>query len=136
MIFHVFLTLFVTLIACFVTLIAWFCAIYRCPLYLTPACVPEWNARSEPRDQGRAASRWSGRHRSTYCFTCERTPSGRIRRSSSARRAFQSLQPCPSTRLTAGHCPGYPPSTQRSSSPVTMLVNDGFSPTCGLVARH
>jgi hypothetical protein len=46
-------------------------------------------------------------HRSNYCAFCERTPSGRIRRSSSARRAFQELNPCPATGATAGPCPGY-----------------------------
>jgi 5-methylcytosine-specific restriction endonuclease McrA len=38
---------------------------------------------------------------------CERTPSGRIRRNSPARRAFQHYQPCPATGATVGPCPGY-----------------------------
>src|ERR1017187_11035790 len=46
-------------------------------------------------------------HRSNYCVTCERTPSGRIRRSSSARHAFREMHPCPATGSTAGPCPGY-----------------------------
>lgn len=39
--------------------------------------------------------------------TCERTPNGRIRRSSSARHAFRELHPCPATGAKAGPCPGY-----------------------------
>jgi hypothetical protein len=46
-------------------------------------------------------------HGPNYSWSCERTPSGRIRRSSSTRRAFQELHPCPSTGATAGRCPGY-----------------------------
>jgi hypothetical protein len=46
-------------------------------------------------------------HPSNYCVFCERTPSGRIRRSSSARRAFQELHTCPATGLPTGTCPGY-----------------------------
>jgi len=76
---------------------------------LAPGCVPEWNARGEVRDQGRppAVSRPSIRHRANYCVTCERTPAGRIRRSSTARRTFERLQPCPSTGAETGSCPGY-----------------------------
>ena len=84
---------------------------------LAPASVSHRYARSEPRDQGRAdhrptaehppAANTGVRHRSNYCVTCERTPSGRIRRNSSARRAFQHSQPCPSAGSTAGACPGY-----------------------------
>ena len=47
------------------------------------------------------------RRRSNYCVTCDRTSSGRIRRSSSARHAFQELHPCPSTGSVTGLCPGY-----------------------------
>jgi hypothetical protein len=88
---------------------------------VAPANVSHRYARSEPRDQGRPRSRrtyratWDrspdantgARHRSNYCITCRRTPSGRIRRSSSARHAFQELHPCPATGSTAGPCPGY-----------------------------
>ena len=45
--------------------------------------------------------------RSNYCVTCERSPSGRIRHSSSARHAFRELHLCPATGSTAGPCPGY-----------------------------
>jgi hypothetical protein len=38
---------------------------------------------------------------------CERTFSGRIRRSSSARRAFKELHPCPATGSATGACPGH-----------------------------
>jgi hypothetical protein len=55
--------------------------------------------RSLPRDEGR--------HRSTYCSQCPRASSGRIQRSTAARRAFRRLHPCPSTGETAGPCPGY-----------------------------
>jgi 5-methylcytosine-specific restriction endonuclease McrA len=61
----------------------------------------------QPDGQGIAGSSTRTRHRSTYCSSCERTPSGRIRRSSRARHTFQQVHPCPSTGLTAGHCPGY-----------------------------
>jgi hypothetical protein len=47
------------------------------------------------------------RHRSTWCASCERTPSGRIKRSSSARRGFRMANPCPSTNSVSGPCPGY-----------------------------
>lgn len=46
-------------------------------------------------------------HRPNYCVLCERTPSGRIRRSSSARHTFRDLNPCPATGETTGPCPGY-----------------------------
>jgi hypothetical protein len=55
--------------------------------------------RSLPRDQAR--------HRSTWCVPCQRTPAGRIKRSSAARRQFQRAQPCPSTGSTRGACPSY-----------------------------
>ena len=78
---------------------------------VAPANVSLRYARSEPRDQGRPhtrrtycprrdrppAANTGARHRSNYCVTCERTPSGRIRRSSSARHAFEALHPCPAT---------------------------------------
>src|ERR1700722_4877615 len=41
------------------------------------------------------------------CDTCERTASGRIRRSATARRQFRRSHPCPATLLAAGPCPGY-----------------------------
>lgn len=42
-----------------------------------------------------------------YCYFCERSPGGQIRRSSSARRAFKELHPCASTGKSTGPCPGY-----------------------------
>ena len=39
--------------------------------------------------------------------SCTRDISGRIARSSSARRAFRSYNPCPATGLTTGPCTGY-----------------------------
>ncbi len=47
------------------------------------------------------------RHRSTYCYSCERDGHGRIKRNSAARRHFIREHPCPSTGLTTGGCPGY-----------------------------
>jgi hypothetical protein len=70
---------------------------------IAPASVSHRYARSEQRDQGRPHSR----HGANYCYTCERTPSGRIRRNSAARRVFGRLNSCPSTGATAGACPGY-----------------------------
>ena len=60
---------------------------------------PQRNARSLPRDERR--------HRSTWCTACQRTPAGRIKRSSAARRQFRRLNPCPATGSTRGACPGY-----------------------------
>jgi hypothetical protein len=55
--------------------------------------------RSLPRDEGRPHA--------NYCQECPRTRSGRIRRSTAARRAFRRLNPCPATGSTIGPCPGY-----------------------------
>jgi hypothetical protein len=41
------------------------------------------------------------------CQACARDASGRIARSSTARRAFRSYNPCPATGATKGPCPGY-----------------------------
>jgi hypothetical protein len=47
------------------------------------------------------------RHSSEFCTSCERNAHGRIRRSSAARRPFQSSHPCPATGLPTGACPGF-----------------------------
>lgn len=44
---------------------------------------------------------------SNYCHTCERTPSGKIKRSSEAKTQFKQTNPCPSTGSTQGGCNGY-----------------------------
>src|SRR5579875_42319 len=44
---------------------------------------------------------------SPRCTSCARDANGRIHRSSSARYAFRSVNPCPSTGETRGACPGY-----------------------------
>ena len=44
-------------------------------------------------------------HTARWCAECERDDSGRIRRSSTVRSAFQN--PCPATGITTGPCPGY-----------------------------
>jgi hypothetical protein len=46
-------------------------------------------------------------HPPDYCHTCAREPSGKIKRSRTARRAFQRAHPCPSTHLETGPCRGY-----------------------------
>jgi len=46
-------------------------------------------------------------HSARYCCSCERDTHGRIKRSTSARRAFKAVHPCPATGLTSGPCPGY-----------------------------
>jgi 5-methylcytosine-specific restriction endonuclease McrA len=56
----------------------------------------EAERRREARDTRRAR-----------CEDCTRKPSGRISRSSSARRAFRELHPCPATGRSSGACPGY-----------------------------
>ena len=55
----------------------------------------------------RSLPRSAGGHTSRYCQTCERTPSGRISRSSRARIAFKELHPCPATGSSTGACPNY-----------------------------
>jgi hypothetical protein len=42
-----------------------------------------------------------------YCSSCAREPNGRIKRSRTARRAFQRSHPGPSTHLETGPCKGY-----------------------------
>lgn len=46
-------------------------------------------------------------HRSLKAKGVARDSRGRIKRSSSARHAFQKVNPCPSTGNTSGACPGY-----------------------------
>lgn len=41
------------------------------------------------------------------CTTCSRTPSGRIKRSQTAKRSFEKANPCPATGKRGGPCPGY-----------------------------
>lgn len=41
------------------------------------------------------------------CTSCARDSKGRIKRTSSARTAFQKAHPCPSTGKKSGSCPGY-----------------------------
>src|SRR4029077_20065091 len=41
------------------------------------------------------------------CASCARNNQGKIRRSYSAKRSFQSSHPCPSTAKTSGPCSGY-----------------------------
>lgn len=64
------------------------------------ATVPNRDARTQPRDEGR-------RHPATYCRTCERTPAGRIKRNTAARNQFRLEEPSPATGSTSGPCPGY-----------------------------
>jgi hypothetical protein len=44
---------------------------------------------------------------SKYCHTCERTPSGKIKRNSEAKIQFKQNKPCPSTCSTQGGYNGY-----------------------------
>ncbi len=67
---------------------------------VAPAAVSNRYIRSERRDQER-------RHTARYCETCERTPSGRIKRNSAARRAFRLFNPCPADGSITGACRGY-----------------------------
>ena len=46
-------------------------------------------------------------HSSNYCSSCERTPSGHIKRSQDAKSEFKQSNPCPSTGATSGGCNGY-----------------------------
>lgn len=41
------------------------------------------------------------------CASCARSKSGKIKRSSEAKREFQRSHPCPSTGKTSGGCKGY-----------------------------
>ena len=47
------------------------------------------------------------RNPKVYCASCERDSRGKIRRSETARHAFQKSHPCPATHKTTGACPGY-----------------------------
>jgi hypothetical protein len=60
----------------------------------------------QPRARVNRSTR-SGSGASSKCETCERTASGRIARSATARREFQRQNPCPSTGRSSGACPGY-----------------------------
>ena len=42
-----------------------------------------------------------------WCVSCERDAQGRTKRPPSLRRAFQRENPCPSTGLETGACPGF-----------------------------
>jgi hypothetical protein len=64
-------------------------------------------AVSTPRSAVHSAPRTSARSTWSKCTTCARDSSGRIARSSSARRDFQKSNPCPATRKTTGACKGY-----------------------------
>ena len=75
----------------------------RLLLFLLAGMLAIASDRSLHRAQPRAAAG----HTSRYCQSCQRTASGRIRRSSSARRAFKELHPCPATGSSTGACPGY-----------------------------
>lgn len=44
---------------------------------------------------------------SSRCSSCSRNSTGRISRSSAAKRSFERSNPCPSTGRTSGGCPGY-----------------------------
>ena len=46
-------------------------------------------------------------HSSNYCYSCQHTPSGKIKRSPEARKEFKKANPCPSTGKSSGTCPGY-----------------------------
>lgn len=46
-------------------------------------------------------------HNSNYCYSCARTPSGKIKRSPEARYEFKHSQACKSTGRSSGACPGY-----------------------------
>jgi hypothetical protein len=48
-----------------------------------------------------------GTRSAASCQACARDTSGRIARSTSARRAFRSYNPCPATGATRGPCAGY-----------------------------
>ena len=48
------------------------------------------------------AARRSRKRPWNYCYSCERTPSGRIRRNLAARRAFIRQHPCPATSWPCG----------------------------------
>ena len=58
-----------------------------------------WTNRSSRSPKVAAAAR--------RCEACIRDAQGRIARSPAVRREFQRENPCPSTGLTTGSCPGY-----------------------------
>src|SRR6266542_2400617 len=60
-------------------------------------------ARSSSHSGSHAKSRTS----SSKCASCARSSQGKIKRSTSAKRSFQTSHPCPSTGKSSGPCPGY-----------------------------
>jgi hypothetical protein len=53
------------------------------------------------------STRDSSHHSKSYCYTCPRDSSGRVKRSSQAKHDFMKSHPCPSTGKTSGPCKGY-----------------------------
>jgi len=65
--------------------------------------VPDTSATPPRSSHSRAVQSRSERR----CTSCQRAPTGRIQRSTRARREFQHANPCPSTGRATGACPGY-----------------------------
>jgi hypothetical protein len=59
------------------------------------------------RTSGGYSTRTSSSHSKSYCYTCTRDSSGRVKRSSQAKHDFMKSHPCPSTGKTSGPCKGY-----------------------------
>jgi len=74
-------------------------------LTLATVLAPSGSARSGSSSHSTRSSHHSAS--SKKCIGCARTSSGKIKRSESAKRAFQKSNPCPSTGRTSGGCPGY-----------------------------
>lgn len=56
---------------------------------------------------GCSSAKSKSHHKSSFCFLCERDSRGHIKRSQTSKNEFKREQPCPSTGLSFGACPGY-----------------------------
>lgn len=72
--------------------------------YLEPAFALKETAPGLRRE---AWTRQSASGSINWCVSCERDAQGHTRRPPSLRRAFQRANPCPSTGLETGACPGF-----------------------------
>lgn len=79
--------------------------LFALALSVTPSMARGGGSRSAASHH---SARSSGSHSSrTKCVGCARTNSGKIKRSTPAKRGFQKDHPCPATGRTSGPCKGY-----------------------------
>src|SRR5438874_5264486 len=59
------------------------------------------------RSSSHSGSHAKSRTNRPKCASCARNNQAKIKRSTSAKRSFESSHPCPSTGKSSGPCPGY-----------------------------